>query len=120
MLLLRSALVCAVVAAVAHALSDVGRRRALRAPVAAITALLADRPAYATRYVSGKNPAGKQEGDKGTRRDGGYLRCLSQCASTCERAGGGLGQKTRAECLNSCRDECCATYEQCTYSIPGT
>ena len=71
---------------------------------------------------AGKNPDGPREkGDtKGTKKDGSYLQCLAGCAARCEKASGqGRRQLTRGECLNLCRDECCATYEQCTYTIPG-
>jgi hypothetical protein len=109
------------------------RRRFGRAATAAATAAAAQ-PAFAVataskpvdpnaqRYVSGKNPKGKnKEGDMtGTKKDGSYLRCLANCADTCGRADPNRAfQKTRSECLNACRDECCATYEQCTYQIKG-
>ena len=97
------------------------RRFVGRAATAAATA--ATTPAFAAKtYVSGKNPDGPREkGDtKGTKKDGSYLQCLAGCAARCEKASGqGRRQLTRGECLNLCRDECCATYEQCTYTIPG-
>ena len=96
--------------------------RATAAATAAATAS-ATTPAFAAKtYVSGKNPDGPREkGDtKGTKKDGSYLQCLAGCAARCEKASGqGRRQLTRGECLNLCRDECCATYEQCTYTIPG-
>ncbi len=96
------------------------RRFVGRAATAAATA--AATPAFAAKtYVSGKNPDGPREkGDtKGTKKDGSYLQCLAGCAARCESAKPGRRQLTRGECLNLCRDECCATYEQCTYTIPG-
>ena len=95
--------------------------RATAAATAAATAS-ATTPAFAAKtYVSGKNPDGPREkGDtKGTKKDGSYLQCLAGCAARCESAKPGRRQLTRGECLNLCRDECCATYEQCTYTIPG-
>ena len=96
------------------------RRFVGRAATAAATAAVTT-PAFAAKtYVSGKNPDGPREkGDtKGTKKDGSYLQCLAGCAARCEKAKSGR-QLTRGECLNLCRDECCVTYEQCTYTIPG-
>ena len=55
---------------------------------------------------------------KGTKKDYNYLRCLSGCLARCEAppSPGGQG-KERGECLQDCRDDCCDTYEQCTYVI---
>ena len=100
------------------------RRRAFEAAMAAAAtsvALGAPGRAEAKTYKSGKNPDGppKDPSDtKGTKKDGGYMRCLSGCLSRCQApAGPGLVEKERGVCLQECRDECCTTYEQCTYTI---
>ena len=110
-----------VLAALAGAAAvSLSRRGVLRA--AAVPAALASPlAASAKRYVSGKNPDGvKDKSDTaGTKRDGGYLQCLAGCSNRCAQPTPGQREKSRGECLNFCRDECCATYEQCTYTIPG-
>ena len=116
-------LVALCVVACAAAVS-VSRRQALRiaAAPAAVASGASPLVASAKRYQSGKNPDGvKDKNDNtGTKRDGGYLQCLAGCSSRCTQASPGQREKTRGECLNFCRDECCSTYEQCTYNIPGT
>eukprot|EP00968_Pinguiococcus_pyrenoidosus_P026108 scaffold7052_cov254-Pinguiococcus_pyrenoidosus.AAC.113 len=69
-------------------------------------------------WISGKNPEkNKDPSDKrGTRKETGFLRCLSQCKSECESAGAGAA-RGRGECLQACQDECCQSYEQCTYTL---
>mmetsp|Transcript_12369 Transcript_12369/g.36759 ORF Transcript_12369/g.36759 Transcript_12369/m.36759 type:complete len:112 (-) Transcript_12369:31-366(-) len=98
--------------------ASVTRRQAVRG---AGLGVFGAAPAAAKTYKSGKNPDGKKDPNDtaGTKKDGSYLQCLAGCASRCESASMER-RKTRAECLNLCRDECCATYEQCTYTIPGT
>ena len=73
--------------------------------------------AEAKRWISGKNPDGPSKDNKGTKRDFKYLQCLSNCLSVCEKPAIGKAEKDRSTCLNECRDECCFTYEQCTYAI---
>ena len=84
-------------------------------------ALLLAPPATAKTYLSGKNPDGPPKdpsNTKGTKKDYNYLRCLSGCLAKCEAPPApGLQGKERGECLQDCRDDCCTTYEQCTYTI---
>ena len=68
-------------------------------------------------WTSGKGDGSSKAGDKsGTKKDIGYLRCLSNCKADCESPQGGVA-RDRGECLQDCQDECCKTYEQCTYTI---
>eukprot|EP00639_Heterosigma_akashiwo_P002677 CAMPEP_0194584188 /NCGR_PEP_ID=MMETSP0292-20121207/16869_1 /TAXON_ID=39354 /ORGANISM="Heterosigma akashiwo, Strain CCMP2393" /LENGTH=96 /DNA_ID=CAMNT_0039439119 /DNA_START=192 /DNA_END=482 /DNA_ORIENTATION=+ len=69
-------------------------------------------------WISGKNPVpNKDKSDRtGTKKDSNYLRSLSDCLARCQAPSGGQA-KDRGECLEQCRDECCTTYEQCTYKI---
>ena len=119
---MRRTLVAAIIAT-AGCVDMATRRRFVGRATTAAAATAATTPAFAAKtYVSGKNPDGPREkGDtKGTKKDGSYLQCLAGCAARCEKASSqGRRQLTRGECLNLCRDECCATYEQCTYTIPG-
>ena len=121
--MMRIALFAAIIAAADSVDMSLATRRRFVGRATAAAAAAAAPPAFAAKtYVSGKNPDGPREkGDtKGTKKDGSYLQCLAGCAARCEKASGqGRRQLTRGECLNLCRDECCATYEQCTYTIPG-
>jgi len=78
--------------------------------------------ASAKIWTSGKNPDGPApKGEtKGTKKDYNYLQCLSGCLANCQKPAIGKAEKERSTCLNECRDECCSTYEQCTYTIAGT
>ena len=83
-------------------------------------ALLVAPPVSAKTYISGKNPDGppKDPSDtKGTKKDYNYMRCLSSCLAKCQAPAPGVQGKERGECLQDCRDDCCTTYEQCTYTI---
>lgn len=121
-----------------HALSvgpgvPTSRRAALQragaAAAAPLLSLVAPLPAAAagdgkqksgTTFVSGKNPNGppKDPSDRtGTRKDTSYLRCLSNCKADCEKPTGSSILVSRAECLQGCQDECCSTYEQCSYAM---
>ena len=72
--------------------------------------------APAKTYKSGRNPDGPAPAGetKGTKRDYGYMQCLSSCLSRCQAPLAGAPEKERSTCLGECRDECCATYEQCS------
>ena len=96
------------------------RRQALFAAFSAL-ALVAPHPAVAEGgkiWVSGKSdplrPTSKDKTD-GTKKDNKYLSCLNDCVP--RKQGFGAAQKDRADCLDQCQQECCFTYEQCTYSI---
>lgn len=78
----------------------------------------------ATIWKSGKEPIvpGKKPRDKndtkGTRKDGEFLRSISNCKSQCETSYGSDGlARSKEECLSDCQDICCQTYEQCTFGI---
>lgn len=89
--------------------------RRVLAPAAA-SALLAPAGAPAREWISGR-AQGNKEGDvSGTKKDPKYLRCLNNCLPAC--IGGPSGeQREKRDCLQSCQDECCETYAQCSYAI---
>ncbi|CAM9513519.1 unnamed protein product [Choristocarpus tenellus] len=68
-------------------------------------------------WISGKSAQVKGSDDKtGTKKETKYLRCLSNCLADCQKPTYGP-EKDREECLQQCQDECCSTYEQCTYTV---
>ncbi|CAM9926509.1 unnamed protein product [Scytosiphon promiscuus] len=68
-------------------------------------------------WISGKGAQPKGSDDKtGTRKESKYLRCLSNCLADCQKPTYGP-EKDREECLQTCQDECCTSYEQCTYTV---
>jgi len=73
-----------------------------------------------TQWITGKTPKipGQKPKDpndtRGTRKDPGFLRSISDCKSQCENAN---GSKSKEDCLSECQDICCTTYEQCTFAI---
>ena len=69
-------------------------------------------------YKSGKNPKGpNKDGDKtGTKKDYKFLKCMSGCKADCQSPSGGLATQ-RNDCVQDCQDQCCETYEQCSYKI---
>ncbi|KAJ1452086.1 hypothetical protein M885DRAFT_569156 [Pelagophyceae sp. CCMP2097] len=102
----------------ARCAASVSRRDTIRKlttlPVVAASSL-GPAPAPAKTWISGKNPDGPAPAGetKGTKKDYGYLQCLSQCLARCQKPTTGP-EKERAQCLGECRDECCSTYEQCS------
>ncbi|CEL93616.1 unnamed protein product [Vitrella brassicaformis CCMP3155] len=70
-------------------------------------------------WISGKSTEPKKDpkAREGTKRDPKFLKCLSQCLSECKKPGSYGYSKSEDECLEDCRDECCFTYEQCSYAI---
>lgn len=70
-----------------------------------------------TPIVPGQKP--KDKGDtKGTKKDPNFLRSVSDCKGKCENSPGPDGlARSSTECLSSCQDICCTTYEQCTFNI---
>ena len=70
-------------------------------------------------WISGKSdpirPTSKDKPD-GTKKDGKYLSCLNDCVPR-KQGPPGPSQLERADCLDACQQECCTTYEQCTYTI---
>jgi hypothetical protein len=69
-------------------------------------------------FKTGKNPVPNKDKEdrKGTKKDRKYLKCLSSCKAECELPTGGLATQ-RVDCVQDCRDQCCETYEQCSYKI---
>ena len=61
----------------------------------------------------------KDKGDtKGTKKDPNFLRSIADCKGKCENSPGPDGlARSSTECLASCQDICCTTYEQCTFNI---
>ena len=95
-----------------HALASA----ALLAPMAAT----ADAPKV---WLSGKSdplrPTNKEKPD-GTKKDGKYLSCLNDCVPrkmSLNQQGSREQPLEKGEALDLCQLECCATYEQCTYTI---
>ena len=105
------------------------RRESLQKMVFGISSILLPSSAMAadkesTIYKSGKAPIvpGQKPQDKsdtsGTRRDGNFLRSISNCKTQCESTNGPDGYaRSKEECLSDCQDICCTTYEQCTFGI---
>ena len=67
-------------------------------------------------YKSGKNPAPVDPNDpkKGSKKDSTFLRCLSSCKQDCQKPGEG---NAKLDCVQDCQDQCCSTYEQCTFKV---
>ena len=69
-------------------------------------------------YKSGKTPDKIKNSDssnkKGTRKETSFLRCMSNCKSDCQKPGEGLA---KSDCNQDCQDQCCASYEQCSFKI---
>ena len=108
----------------AAALTD--RRQLLRGAAACFLGLSgasmgpAVPPAFAeNKWISGKSdpirPTSKDK-DDGTKKDYRYIKCLNDCVPR-KQGPPGPSQKDRVDCLDACQQECCFTYEQCTYSI---
>jgi hypothetical protein len=77
-----------------------------------------------TTWLTGKAPQapGDKPRDKndtrGTRRDGSFLRSISDCKTQCESSNGADGlARSKQDCLSECQDICCESYEQCTFAI---
>ena len=67
--------------------------------------------------VPGQKPKDKSD-TKGTRKDPNFLRSIADCKGKCENSPGPDGlARSSAECLSTCQDICCTTYEQCTFAI---
>ena len=69
-------------------------------------------------YKSGKNPVPVDKNDPraGTRKDTKFLRCLSNCKAKSELPTSGLAAN-RYDNIQVCQDQCCETYEQCSFKI---
>ena len=99
---------------------------AAAAAAAAATAVLSPGRAHAAesvppglKWMSGRSdPIRKTSKEKvdGTKKDPKYLNCLNDCIPKCLGAPGSV-PKERIECLEQCQDDCCFTYQQCTYQV---
>jgi len=70
-------------------------------------------------WTSGRSdPIRKTSKDKvdGTKKDPKYLSCLNDCIPRCLGPPGSEA-KERFDCMAECQDECCFTYQQCTYTV---
>ena len=67
-------------------------------------------------YKSGKNPVPLDPNNPkvGSKKDSSFLRALSSCKQDCQRPGEGMAKQ---DCLQDCQDQCCTTYEQCTFKV---
>ena len=69
-------------------------------------------------YKSGKTPEqlkNKNKDDKsGTKKDMKFLRCLSNCKTECQKPSDGLAN---LDCNQDCQDQCCESYEQCSFKV---
>ena len=76
-------------------------------------------------YKSGKTPipvTGSQaqassDSKVGTKKETKFLRCMSTCKSDCQQPGEGLA---KTDCVQDCQDQCCSSYEQCSFKIKST
>ncbi|KAL7430126.1 hypothetical protein ACHAXM_002019 [Skeletonema potamos] len=67
--------------------------------------------------IPGQKPKDKSD-VKGTKKDPSFLRSIADCKTKCENNYGPDGlSRSSTECLSSCQDICCTTYEQCTFAI---
>ena len=58
----------------------------------------------------------KNDAKAGTRKDSKFLRCLSSCKSKSELPTTG-DATDRNDVIQDCQDQCCETYEQCSFKI---
>ena len=67
-------------------------------------------------YKSGRNPVlpNPKEPKEGSKKDTNFLRALSNCKSNCQAPSEGLANR---DCIQDCQDQCCTTYEQCSFKI---
>lgn len=65
-------------------------------------------------YRSGKSPEGLPSSKSDSKKDINFLRCISDCKSRCQLPGQGLA---KTDCIQDCQDQCCTSYEQCSYKI---
>lgn len=70
-------------------------------------------------YKSGKSPTGVNQNDpkKGTKKEPSFLKCVSNCKSDCQKPGEGLAKN---DCVSDCQDQCCSSYEQCSFKIKSS
>lgn len=72
-------------------------------------------------YKTGKSPIGatKPSSDSkvGTKKEGSFLKCVSNCKSDCQLPSSGLAKN---DCVQDCQDQCCNSYEQCSFKIKAS
>ena len=83
------------------------------------TAIAADAKKPLLTYKSGKSPTAANPNDpkQGTKKEPSFLRCVSNCKSDCQKPGEGLAKN---DCVSDCQDQCCASYEQCSFKIKSS
>lgn len=65
-------------------------------------------------YRSGKAPEGLPVAKTDSKKDYGFLRCMSNCKAQCLKPSEGLA---KLDCAQDCQDQCCNSYEQCSFKI---
>ncbi len=74
-------------------------------------------------YKSGKTPyiegssLGRKDSNSESKKDISFLRCISNCKAKCQLPGEGLAKN---DCVQDCQDQCCNSYEQCSFRIKPT
>lgn len=83
------------------------------------TAIAADAKKPLLTYKSGKSPTAANPNDPklGTKKEPSFLRCVSNCKSDCQKPGEGLAKN---DCVSDCQDQCCSSYEQCSFKIKSS
>ena len=83
------------------------------------TAIAADSKQPLLVYKSGKSPTGPNKNDPklGSKKEPSFLRCVSNCKSDCQKPGEGLAKN---DCVADCQDQCCSSYEQCSFKIKSS
>ena len=96
------------------------RRLLFAAAVALVPPTLASAADAPKVWISGRSdplrPTNSKEKADGTKKDYKYVQCLNDCVPR-KQGPPGPSQKDRIDCLDACQQECCFTYEQCTYTI---
>lgn len=69
-------------------------------------------------YKSGKSPAAPNAQSiapkSDSKKDISFLRCMSNCKAVCQKPNEGLA---KVDCNQDCQDQCCNSYEQCSFKI---
>lgn len=74
-------------------------------------------PSSTIIYRSGKAPDGRVPITSESKKDITFLRCMSNCKSVCQRPSEG---RAKLDCVQDCQDQCCNSYEQCSFKIKTT
>jgi len=88
----------------------------LQSPDSFAAVFAAEAPQNVLVWKTGKNPVVVDPNDpkKGSKKDYTFLKCLSGCKQDCQKPGEGAA---RGDCVQDCQDQCCSTYEQCTFRV---